>query len=130
MKTFLIILLSVISTGVFAQKSVFNGTWHSGADKETGLAFSVNLKVKDGEVKRGTVAAISMKDSRGENYKLESAELRGDTAIISFSHKKYGNYKGRMIYHADEKAMYWILDEFDKERDIVPTEMKMSGKHY
>ena len=130
MKTFLIILLSAISLGLSAQKSVFNGTWHSGAEKTTGLAFSVNLKVKDGEVKRGTVAAISMKDSHGENYKLESAELRGDTAIISFSHKKYGNYKGRMIYHANEKAMYWILDDFDREQDIVPSEMKMSGKHY
>lgn len=130
MKTFLIILLSVISLRLSAQKSVFNGTWHSGAEKTTGLAFSVNLIVKDREVKRGTVAAISMKDSRGENYKLESAELRGDTAIISFSHKKYGNYKGRMIYDANEKAMYWILDEFDREQDIVPSEMKMSGKHY
>lgn len=24
-----------------------------------------------------------------------------------------------MIYYADEKAMYWILDEFDKEQDII-----------
>lgn len=131
MRTILMIILSTLSLGISAQKSVFNGTWHnSNADKNTGLAFSVHLTVKDGEVKRGTVAAISMKEGRGENYKLESAELHGDTAIIAFSHKKYGNYKGRMIYQADKKAMLWILDSFDKEQDIIPSEQALKGKHY
>lgn len=63
-------------------------------------------------------------------YKQESAELCDDTAIILSSHKKSVNYKGRMIYYADEKAMYWILDEFDKEQDIIPSEMEMKGKCY
>ena len=26
--------------------------------------------------------------------------------------------------------MYWILDEFDKEQDIIPSEMEMKGKCY
>ena len=73
-------------------------------------------------MKRGTVATISKKDNR-VRYKQESAELCDDTAIILSSHKKSVNYKGRMIYYADEKAMYWILD-------IIPSEMEMKGKCY
>ena len=80
-------------------------------------------------MKRGSVATISKKDNR-VRYKQESAELCDDTAIILSSHKKSVNYKGRMIYYADEKAMYWILDEFDKEQDIIPSEMEMKGKCY
>ena len=80
-------------------------------------------------MKRGTVATISKKDNR-VRYKQESAELCDDTAIILSSHKKSVNYKGRMIYYADEKAMYWILDEFDKEQDIIPSEMEMKGVVY
>ena len=80
-------------------------------------------------MKRGTVATISKKDNR-VRYKQESAELCDDTAIILSSHKKSVNYKGRMIYYADEKAMYWILDEFEKEKDIIPSEMEMKGKCY
>ncbi len=131
MRTILIIILLTLSLGISAQKSIFNGTWHnSKTEKTSGLAFSVHLNVKNGEVKRGTVAAISMKKGRGENYKLESAELHGDTAFISFSHKKYGNYKGRLIYSAEKKTVHWILDSFDKEQDIVPSEQTLSGKHY
>lgn len=131
MKTALIIFFLTFNMGIFAQKSVFNGTWHnSKADKNSGLAFSVHLSIKNGEVKRGTVAAISMKEGRGENYKLESAELHRDTAFISFSHKKYGNYKGRLIYSAEEKNVHWILDSFDKNQDIIPSEQTLSGKHY
>ena len=64
-------------------------------------------------MKRGTVATISKKDNR-----------------VRYKQEKSVNYKGRRIYYADEKAMYWILDEFDKEQDIIPSEMEMKGKCY
>lgn len=130
MKTIWITLFIAVSMGISAQKSVFSRTWTCGADEESGIALSIGLRVKDGVVKRGTVQSISMKEMKGENYKLESAELRGDTAFLSFSHKKHGNYKGRMIYHADEKAMYWILDQFDGKQGIIPSEMKLDKKHF
>ena len=109
--------------GVFTQKSVFKG--HITVVRKNRTVVFLCLV----ESKRGTVATISKKDNR-VRYKQESAELCDDTAIILSSHKKSVNYKGRMIYYADEKAMYWILDEFDKEQDIIPSEMEMKGKCY
>ncbi|KKB52823.1 MULTISPECIES: hypothetical protein [Parabacteroides] len=131
MKQTLIVLFLLVTFFASAQKSAFNGTWYAKEpDPSTGKTFAVSLKVKDGEIKKGQVASISMKDNKGENGKLESAVLEGNTVMITYSTKDGGIHKGSLVYNESEKTVFWKLLSSENGKTLAPDELKLDAHHY